>query len=136
MREPYEVSALTEYPPLTDVTGTTLTSDRNAKANIVEVEGREILERLDRLPISSWNYRAESNSIRHIGPMAQDFRAAFGLGKSDRSIQGVDAHGVALAAVQALYQMVKQKDQQIAGQQAQIAALEARLAAIEAANQH
>ncbi len=55
-----------------------------------------------RLPISKWSYKVEDGSVRHIGPMAQDFAAAFGLGSDDRSIGTVDADGVALAAMQAL----------------------------------
>ena len=39
---------------------------------------------------------------RHAGPMAQDFRAAFGLGGGGgTAIDAVDADGVALAAIQA-----------------------------------
>ncbi len=133
MREEYAAPKLVEYPPLTDVTGQTgdLRSDRKVKANISAVEGREILERLAQVPISSWNYKTEGASIRHIGPMAQDFRGVFGVGKDDKSIYNVDANGVALAAIQGLYQVVKEKDELIAAQQRQIAALEARLAALE-----
>jgi hypothetical protein len=34
--------------------------------------------------------------------MAQDFRAAFGLGSDDKTITQVDVNGVALAAIQGL----------------------------------
>jgi hypothetical protein len=37
--------------------------------------------------------------------MAQDFKAAFGLGDTDRGYYSVDAHGVSIAAIQALYQL-------------------------------
>jgi hypothetical protein len=132
MREEYVAPDLTEYPPLTDVTGgTTTPSDRNAKKGFAAVEGREILERLADVPISSWSYKAEDGSIRHIGPMAQDFRGAFGLGKDDRSIYNVDANGVAFAAIQGLYQVVQEKNEQIAELQKQVSALEARLAHLE-----
>jgi trimeric autotransporter adhesin len=50
--------------------------------------------------------------VRHLGPVAQDFRAAFGLGSDDTSIGVVDASGVALASIQALYQMMLEKDRQ------------------------
>ena len=53
------------------------------------------------MPISEWSYNDEP-SARHIGPMAQDFHAAFGVGETDRCIPTVDANGVALAAIQAL----------------------------------
>jgi hypothetical protein len=83
--------------------GCYLVSDRNLKRDIHPVDSSEVLERLARLPISTWSYRAEPVA-QHIGPMAQDFSASFGMGKSDRIIEGVDASGVALASIQALYQ--------------------------------
>jgi hypothetical protein len=134
MREVYTEPEMIEFPPLTDATGQTgdtQVSDRNLKANFAPVESREVLERLATVPISSWNYKKEGAAIRHIGPMAQDFRGAFGVGKDEKRIYNVDANGVALAAVQGLHQMVKERDTQIAAQQRQIEALEARLRALE-----
>jgi hypothetical protein len=61
------------------------------------------LRRLDRIPITRWNYKAQRPSIRHMGPMAQDFRRAFGLGEDAEHIDTIDADGVALAAIQGLY---------------------------------
>ena len=54
-------------------------------------------------PMQTWKYKAETGSVRHLGPMAQDFRAAFALGQDDKHISTVDEGGVALAAVQELY---------------------------------
>ena len=71
-----------------------------------------------------WSYRSEGDGVRHVGPVAQDSYAAFGLGGDDRSITTIDADGVALAAIQALYEIVKEKDRRIE-------ALEERLAQIE-----
>ena len=99
-------------------------SDRDAKANFAPVDGRKLLERLTAISIETWNYKAQDASIRHIGPMAQDFHEAFGVGEDERHITTIDADGVALAAIQGLYEIVKEKD-------ARIAALEARLAALE-----
>jgi len=99
-------------------------SDRHAKANVRKVDGREILERLRNLPIATWNYNAQDESIRHIGPMAQDFHAAFGVGEKKTMITTVDADGVAFAAIQGLYDIVKEKEREID-------ALKARLAAVE-----
>ena len=114
-------------------------SDRNLKENIEPVESTEVLERLADLPIATWNYRAQDPSIRHMGPMAQDFHAAFGLGNSDKTISTIDPDGVALSAIQGLYRIVKQKETRIAAQentiaeqQREIATLKERLAAIEA----
>lgn len=88
-------------------------SDRHAKTNISSINPRSILEKLTAIPIQTWNYKSEPASIRHIGPMAQDFRAAFQLGVDDKGISNVDADGVALASIQALYQMMQEKDRQI-----------------------
>jgi hypothetical protein len=71
------------------------------------VDGYEILEKLAALPISTWNYTAEGVAVRHLGPMAQDFAAAFGLGDSDKVINMVDANGVMMVALQALYRRVQ-----------------------------
>jgi len=81
-------------------------SDRNAKANFSPVDGQALLARLAALPVSTWNYKTQPDSIRHMGPTAQDFRAAFGLGGDEKHISTVDAQGVALAAIQALYEEV------------------------------
>jgi hypothetical protein len=110
-------------------------SDREAKSDISPVDGFQVLMLLTELPISRWNYTGQDSSIRHLGPMAQDFQAAFGLGESDRHISTVDADGVALAAIQGLYQLVQEKDAQLTAQQRQIAALETRLAALEQADE-
>jgi hypothetical protein len=96
------------------------TSDRGSKTNFASVEGGEVLQKLDRIPIETWNYKGQDPSIRHMGPAAQDFRAAFGLGEDDKHISAVDADGVALAAVQALYRLMQAKDRVIQEQAAEI----------------
>jgi len=103
-------------------------SDRNLKANLMAVDGHAILERLASLPISTWNYKTQADSVRHLGPMAQDFRAAFGLGEDEKHISNVDSEGVALAAIQALYQ---EKQQEVSELQDRLTQLEKRLAALE-----
>jgi len=79
------------------------TSDRNAKENFAAVDPREVLARVSALPISKWNLKVDP-CAQHIGPMAQDFYAAFGTGSDDKHIATVDADGVALAAIQGLNQ--------------------------------
>jgi hypothetical protein len=91
----------------------TPSSDRNMKANISSINARSILAKVAAMPIHAWNYKADQPSVRHIGPMAQDFSAAFGVGADDKHIATVDADGVALASIQALYQMMLEKDRQI-----------------------
>jgi len=109
-----------------------IVSDRNLKANFARVDGLQILNALAGIPIESWNYQTQEASIRHLGPMAQDFHAAFGVGENDTTISTVDAQGVALAAVQELYTLDKQKDGRLAAQQAQIDALQAQQAGMAA----
>jgi hypothetical protein len=100
-------------------------SDRNEKKNLSPVDPREVLERVSALGIARWNYKSEADSTQHVGPMAQDFHAAFGLGDSDKSIATIDADGVALAAIQGLYQIVQEKDCDIEELRAEIDRLEA-----------
>jgi hypothetical protein len=85
-------------------TGCTMSSDQNLKANFSTISPRSVLDRLAALPIRAWNYKSDAPSVRHVGPMAQDFRAAFDLGKDDLHIDMIDANGVTMAAIQGLYQ--------------------------------
>jgi len=85
-------------------------SDSQSKAGITPVDGNQVLEHLMSLQVSTWYYRGQAASIRHIGPMAQDFYSAFQVGDDNHYISTVDEEGVALAAIQQLYRLV-QKDQ-------------------------
>jgi hypothetical protein len=96
------------------------TSDRNAKSGFAPVDSREVLERVAGLPISQWHFKEDDSKARHIGPVAQDFHAAFGTGRDDKHITSVDADGVALAAIQGLYQVVKERDAEIEELKAQV----------------
>jgi hypothetical protein len=78
-------------------------SDRAKKHDFRPLSTKHVLEQVARMPITSWSYKAEKPSVRHIGPMAQDFYAAFGLGLDDKHITTIDEGGVALAAIQGLY---------------------------------
>ncbi|MGE0360927.1 MAG: tail fiber domain-containing protein [Vicinamibacterales bacterium] len=77
-------------------------SDANSKENFRDLDGAAVLARLARMPIREWNYKAQSAGVRHVGPTAQDFHAAFGLGEDPLRISTIDADGIALVAVQAL----------------------------------
>lgn len=70
------------------------------------VNGYDILNEVAALPISTWRYEWEADHIRHLGPMAQDWMAAFGLGDNDEVIHAGDASGVALVCIQALHREV------------------------------
>jgi hypothetical protein len=99
-------------------------SDRDAKENFVVLDAQDVLNRLAGIPITEWNYKTQDPSNRHIGPMAQDFYAAFGLSADELYISPIDTDGVALAAIQGLYELSQEQD-------ARIQALEARVAALE-----
>lgn len=79
-------------------------SDSTRKHLWEDVDGESVLEKLAGLPVRTWSYRAEDSTVRHMGPTAQEFHAAFDLGDSDKGIGSVDADGVALAAIKALVQ--------------------------------
>lgn len=99
-------------------------SDRAVKADFATVDGPAVLAQVAALPIQSWRYQTEDPAVRHVGPMAQDFAAAFLVGDDDRHIHVVDGQGVALAAIQGLLQEVRTL-------QIENAALATRLAALE-----
>lgn len=88
-------------------------SDVNRKHHFEPVSGEAILARLKDLPIQEWSYRTESDAVRHIGPTAQDFYAAFQLGNDDKGIGTVDADGIALSAIQALETRTQQQATEI-----------------------
>ncbi len=107
-------------------------SDRASKQELASVDQLAVLQSVSELPISTWSYIAEESGVRHMGPMAQDFYAAFGLGSSERQIGTVDADGVALAAIQGLHRLVTEGEARIAELERENAALEQRLASLEA----
>ena len=70
------------------------------------VDAEAVLQQLGKLEVATWTYNFE-NGVRHIGPMAQDFAAAFHVGATDRRIFTIDEGGVALASIQALLHRVE-----------------------------
>lgn len=103
-------------------------SSRSSKEGFVDVDGRSVLERLAGLPIREWNYIGRPETDRHVGPVAEEFHQAFGLGQDARTISLSDMAGVALAAVKELNTELQRRDQQIAEQERRLRALEAKLA--------
>jgi hypothetical protein len=84
------------------------TSSRSTKENFSEVNSKDVLAKIRRLNMSTWNYIAEGRESRHIGPMAEDFYKEFGLGTSDKSIGIQDLASVSLAGVKALEDRTEQ----------------------------
>jgi hypothetical protein len=76
-------------------------SDRAMKTGVTRLDDAAVLAKVAALPVSEWSYTSE-RGVRHVGPMAQDFHAAFGVGEDDRHITSIDEDGVALAAIKAL----------------------------------
>jgi hypothetical protein len=107
-------------------------SDRFTKQDIVPVDPKKILEQLAALPISTWTRKTDPTSTRHLGPMAQDFKAVFGLGDDERSIATLDMAGVSMAAIQALHTLMTEKDAEVAALRRENANLGERLQALEA----
>jgi hypothetical protein len=116
----------------------TNSSDSTKKTEFQEIDGDSVLAKLASMPVRTWRYRAEDSTVRHMGPTAQEFRAAFSLGDSDKAIATVDADGVSLAASQALVKrtdrLTRENDalRQANGQlRSELRALEERTALIE-----
>ena len=99
-------------------------SDKTKKENYKTVNKQEILEKLIAMPIEEWNYKSQDKSIRHIGPYAQDFNKAYGLGDKKLTISTIDADGIALVAIQALNEKLELEKKKNS-------ALEARLEKLE-----
>jgi len=105
-------------------------SDRAAKTDLRAVDPDDILARVVALGITSWRYRKDAADVRHLGPMAQDFKAAFGLWDTDRMIFPLDASGVSLAAIQGLHRRVVAAEAENDALRARLDRLERRLAAL------
>ncbi len=104
-------------------------SDRNLKEAVKSISPQTMLNKVLALPVTSWQFIGTNR--RHIGPMAQDFRAAFGLGADDKNITTSDVSGVALAAIQGLNQKLEAERAKNKAKEAEIAALKADLALIK-----
>jgi hypothetical protein len=117
------------------------TSSKLTKENFRGVNGEDVLLTLRKVPVTTWNYIAEGNSTRHIGPMAEDFYQAFNLGTGSTSIGVQDLGGVSLAAIKALDERTLQLQQktaevdqlrsQVNALQSANSSMERRLAALE-----
>jgi hypothetical protein len=125
-----EISGYTGAHLAPGSTSWTTFSDRNGKENVADVDARVVLDKVVAMPVTTWNWKNQDATIRHIGPMAQDFHLAFGLGETEMGINTVDADGVALAAIQGLNAKLEAKlaerDRQISELQRAVEKLLAR----------
>ncbi len=77
--------------------------NRNLKENFEQVDGEQILEKIKTIPLTKWNYKADEGKEKYIGPMAQDFYAAFQLNGTDSlGINSISIDGINMVGVQAL----------------------------------
>lgn len=104
-----------------------LASDRALKADIQAIDNAEVLAKVVDLPLSSWRYKVDKPEVRHLGPMAQDFFAAFNLASSEKVIHPLDAAGVSLASIQALHARLVAAEAENQQLRARLDALEQRL---------
>ena len=101
-------------------------SDRDRKENFVGLDPEDVLRRLRDVPVSRWQYRDEEDrSVWHVGPMAQDWEAAFALGGDGTTINMSDFDGVNLAAIQALERRTEAQSGRIAELEAEVGRLRA-----------
>lgn len=104
-------------------------SDKNMKRDITPADCGSILDKLSRVPVFQWHYPWEdSTAPLNLGPMAQDFKAAFFPGRDDTTINTLEFDGVALAAIQGLNQKL---EQELKRRDAENASLRQRLGQLE-----
>ena len=89
-------------------------SSRELKEGFAPLDPSTMLKKFAQLPINEWSYKSDKQKLRHVGPTVEDFQNAFGLGTEGQHIFPMDVQGVTMAAVQGLYQLVQEKDEQIA----------------------
>jgi Head domain of trimeric autotransporter adhesin/Chaperone of endosialidase len=83
-------------------------SDYKLKEKFATTNGEDFLKKISAMKLGSWNYISQSQlKLRHYGPMAQDFYAAFGKDEygtigNDTTINSADFAGVSFIAIQAL----------------------------------
>src|ERR1043165_5974157 len=94
-------------------------SDRNAKEKFEAISTREVLDKVASLSVSRWSYKTDPET-RHVGPMAQDFHAAFNVGTDDKHIGLGDEGGVALAAIQGLNEKVETENAELRAENAEL----------------
>ncbi len=92
------------------------------------MSSQTVLNKVLALPIKEWSYKDSIDNIRHIGPMAEDFYQAFGLGESETGIATLDTSGVALAAIQGLNEKLTVQDKALAVQDKALAEQDKKMA--------
>ncbi len=104
-------------------------SDVNKKHLFRDVAGEDVLGKLAAMAVQEWSYKTQDAAIRHVGPTAQDFHAAFGLGEDPLYIGHMDIDGIALAGVKALEARTRELNERLTRENDE---LRARLTRLEA----
>jgi hypothetical protein len=108
-------------------------SARASKRDFRDLDGETVLSRIAAMRIQSWSYKAQDPSIRHLGPVAEDFYSAFQLGEDEHRITTTDIDGVNMLAIQSLESRTKVLRAEVTSLRTQNAELLERLARLEAA---
>ncbi len=99
-------------------------SDRNKKENFEAIDGEALLAKIRSIPVTEWSYKKCDPTVKYIGPMAQDFYAAFHLGGTDSlGINSISIDGVNMAGIQALEKRTTEIKSELAKMQEQNTAL-------------
>jgi hypothetical protein len=104
------------------------TSSKSQKTDFADVAGDDLLSRLHDLPVQTWRYTGEAPTVRHMGPYAEDFRAAFKLGTDSLTIGHIDLGGVSLAAAKALEARTRKLEAALDASTSEVSALRRQLA--------
>lgn len=84
------------------VAGYAMMSSKDAKTN--KTKAMSSLDAIKKMPVEEWEYKhgmGDGGGKRHVGPYAEDFQKATGLGNG-KEISIIDAMGVTMGAVQEL----------------------------------
>lgn len=100
------------------------------------VNGFRVLEAALALPVSTWRYHWDPAGVRHLGPMAQDWWRAFGIGQDDRTICCTDTNGVAIVCIQALHRLLEETRQETAALRQRLEQLDQRTTKENTARTH
>ncbi len=99
-------------------------SDVNLKENFQSIDSNKMLQQINKLPITTWNYKDNAQKDRHIGAMAQDFYKEFEFGVDNRHISPKDAAFVAMVGVKELAKEIRKRDDKIQDLENKLADLE------------
>ena len=99
--------------------GLTNPSSIKLKDQFAAVSSAFVLDKINELDIAEWSYKHDPD-VRHIGPTAESFYEAFGLGTGGDNISTIDADGVSLIAIQALTERIKTQQGELDNQKLQL----------------